>query len=122
MPSKCQSRLQFYSWLTNGVTMLCKTISVFKTDLRKTFNLRQCFLFQGLAVEINMLSPLMWIKVAFRKWNFYSISSPISTKARISNISFVVKLLYIICAEINIYIYNGDCEEDGLGGYLEFYK
>ena len=80
------------------------------------FSLRQCSFFQGLAVEIYILSPLMWIKVTFRKWNFYSTSSPISTKARISNISFVVKLLYIICAEINIYIYNGDCEEDGLGG------
>lgn len=50
---------KFYIQLTNGETVLCTTISVFKTDLRKTFNLRQCFFFQGLAVEINMLSPLM---------------------------------------------------------------
>ena len=53
---------------------------------------------------------------------FFSIISPISTKARISNTSFAAKLLHIICAEINISMCNGDCEEDGIGGHLEIYK
>lgn len=54
---------------------------------------------------------------------YFSISSPISTKARrISNTSFAAKLLHIICAEINISMCDGDCEEDGIEGHLEFYK